>query len=227
MSVNRVPKCEFRSRRSYLILGVTYAIGFGAVGSAFVFAAAANINRSVRYPIPTAVFFGVFWGAWFIASLWVIAAYFREQFTIESEAITQQGVLRRRTASIAEISKLQWQVTRVCSSAVIHYAAGRMKVYFENFTANERTLLIERLRQLVPEQHQENWDAFNEGLQRRNQGPQKSRSTGIVCLLAFFTTGVAFIFFWYNHVGSSFLLAGAANIVASVWYLIRVFKFVP
>ncbi len=228
MSVNRVQECEFRPRRYYLILGVTCAIGSGVFGSAFVYAAAANIGGSVPHPIRTAVLFGVFWGAWFIASLWLIAEYFREQLRIESGAITQDGVLLRRSVPIAEIRKLEWHVRPLGHVAVIHYPAGRMNVYLENFTANERTLLIELLRQIVPEQQQDNWDAFNKSLQPGFHRPQKRfRSTGIVCQIAFFTIGAAFILFWYNNGGNAFLLAGAANIAVSIWYLIRVCRFLP
>ena len=138
MSVNRVPKCEFRPRRTYLVLGVTCAIGFAVFGSGSVFVAATNIDGSFPHPIPMAVVFGLFWGAWFIASLWIIAAYFREQLTIESEAITQQGVLRRRTTSVQAISKLQWRLRPVRGSAVIHWPEGRITIHFDNFTANER-----------------------------------------------------------------------------------------
>jgi len=44
----------FQIRRSYLVLGIFSTVAIAVIGGVSVFAAALNIDRSFRYPVPMA-----------------------------------------------------------------------------------------------------------------------------------------------------------------------------
>ena len=227
MAVDVVPEHVFRPPRVYLFICVTGSIAFAVGGSVSVFVAATNIDGSFNYPIPSAVVFGLFWGAWFMASLWGTADYFRGQLSIEADVISQQGALRLKRTLVSEISKLHWRTYGGFGRVVIHCGDGRMKIDFDDLTANDRAFLIDWLHQRVPESVQENWDAFHDRQLFLSQPPQKSRSAGIVCLLAFLSLGLILILCWSIYGGPALLVTGATSVLAGLWYLVRVIRFVP
>jgi len=53
---------HFRIRRSYLVLGILCTAAIAALGGFSVIVAALNLDGSFRYPLPTAVGLGCFWG---------------------------------------------------------------------------------------------------------------------------------------------------------------------
>lgn len=89
MPVDGVPEHVFRPPRVILFICVTGSIAFAVFGGVSDFVAATNIDGSFRYPVPSAVVFGLFWGAWFIASLWDTAEYLYGQLSIDGDVITQ------------------------------------------------------------------------------------------------------------------------------------------
>ena len=227
MSVDGVPEPVFCPRRVNLVILVTCSIAFAAVGCFFVFVTATNIDGSFLYPIPSAVFVGLFWGAWFIASLWGTVECLYGQLSIDGEVISQQGALWLKRTVVSEISKLRWKTYGFSGRVLIHFGDGRMKIDLDDFTADQRALLIDWLRQRVPESVQENWDAFHDRQFLRSQPPQKSRSAGIACLLAFLILGFILIFSWNFHRRPALLLTGATSVLVGLWYLVRVIRFVP
>ncbi len=217
---------QLRVRKSYLILGVVCAIGFAAIGTWSVVVAASNIDGSFPHPIPMAVFSGIFWGAWFLLSLYIIAASRREKLTVTSHSITQEGVFRSRTTAMSDVTSVKWRTWPV-GGIVIRYPHSRIKIHFDNFLTNERKELISRLRELISEDCQDNWDVFISSQQAIPTHPQKSRSSGILCMGLFFTAAAVSVYCWHIRFGLPFLAVGVACGLAGVWYLLRIIRFVP
>ncbi len=218
---------QLRVRKSYLILGVVCAIGFAAIGTWSVVVAAWNIDGSFPHPIPMAVFFGIFWGAWFLLSLYIIAASRREKLTVTSQSIAQAGVFRSRTTALSDVTSVKWRAWPVGGSIVIRYPHSRIKIHFDSFLTKEREELISRLRELISEDCQDNWDVFISSQQAIPTHPQKSRSSAILCMVLFFTAAVVSVYCWRIRFGLPFLAVGVACGLAGAWYLFRIIRFVP
>ena len=174
-----------------------------------------------------AVFFGMFWGGWFVLSLYIIAASCREKLTITSESITQEGVFRTRTTAVSGVTSLKWRAWPVGGSVVIRYPNSWITIHFDNFLAHEREELISRLRELISEDCQNNWAVFTSSQHPTPIHPAKSRSSAILCMGIFFITAAVFVYCWHIRFGFQFLLIGVACGLAGLWYLIRIIKFVP
>jgi hypothetical protein len=225
VSQNLSPPIALRVRKSYLITGVVCAIGFAVIGTGSVLAAATNIDGSFRYPVQTAVFCGIFWGVWFTASLIIIAASLRERLTVTSHSITQQGVFRTRSIAISDIANLRWRTRPVGGGAAIRSLNARIKIHFDNFTAEERGLLITRLHELISEDNQENWDTFSDVQRASPLPPKESRWTAIACMALFLVTGAVLVYCWHIQFGPMFLVVGIASVLAGLWYLFRIVRY--
>lgn len=218
---------QLRVRKSYLIIGAVSAIGFAGFGIWSVFASALNIDGSFPHPVLIAIFAGFFWGGWFLASLYVVAAYFREKLTVTSQSITQKGVFRTRATAISDVTSVKWRAWPVGGSIVIRYPHSRMTIHFDNFITDEREQLISCLRELISEDCQANWDVFVSSQQPAPAHPQESRGSAILCMALFFIMAAVFLYCWLIQYAPSFLVIGVACGLAGVWYVFRILKFVP
>lgn len=136
MPENHDNPIELRVRRSYLATGIICAIGFAIIGTVSVVVAAWNIDGSFPNPTPMAVFFGVFWGAWFLLSLYSIAASYREKLTVTSDTVTQACVFLTRTIRVSDVTTAKWRARPVGGSIVIRSSRSRNKIDFNNFDEN-------------------------------------------------------------------------------------------
>jgi hypothetical protein len=162
----------------------------------------------------------MFWGAWFVLSLYMIAIYYREKLTVTSRTITHQGVLRSRTTSISNIICAKWRTWHE-GAIIINYSNSQFKIHFDRFPADKREQLIARLRELLSEECQRNWDVFVSSQQLAATRPAKSRSAGIVCVALFFITAAAFVAFWCVQLTPWFLVVGIGCGFVGLWYSIR------
>jgi hypothetical protein len=218
---------ELRVRRSYLVTGVVCAIEFFVIGTGSVLLAAVNIDGSFPHPIAMAVFFGVFWGAWFVAGLYTIAVGCLEKLAVTPDAIVQKGVFRTRTTALSEITSVRWRGWPVGGSVVIRYPDSRMTIRFSRFVADERRLLIDRLRELISEERQDNRESFENAELRPRIHPQKSRSSAVVCMLLMFIFAGLFVSCWRMQLGFRFLVVGVVCVLIGLSYLIRILRYVP
>ncbi len=218
---------QLRVQRSYLIDGVVCAIGFAAIGTWSVVVAAWNIDGSFPHPIPTAWLFGMFWGAMFFLSLYIIAASHRGKLTVTSKSIIQQGAFRSRTTAISDVISLNWCGWPVGGGIVIRDPRSRITIHLDNFVAKEREELISRLRDLIPEECQANWNVFIRTHQAIPTQPQKSRSFGMLCMVLFFTAAAVAVYCWHIRFGLPFLAVGIACGLAGLWYAFRIIRFAP
>lgn len=227
VSPNIAPSLQLRVRKSFLIVGVVSAVGFAAFGTWSVFAAALNLDGSFPHPLPMAVFFGMFWGGWFVLSLFLIAASCRERLTITSESIMHEGVFRNRTTSVSGITMVKWRAWPMGGSVVIRYPNSRITIHFANFGARERDELISRLRELIPEGCQDDWTVFSSSQHPTPIHPKKSRLSAILCMGLLFITAAVFVYCWHIRFGFQFLFVGVACGLAGLWYLSRILHSSP
>ena len=155
-------------------MGIVCAIVFAVIGTVSVLPPALNIGGSFPHPIRMALIFGVFWGAWFVGSLYLIAASYRGKLTVTSQSITQEAVFSVQTTAISEITTLKWRTWPIGGSIVIRYPNSQIKIHFDNFLANEREQLVTRLRKLISEDCQENWEVF---ISKQRPGPIHPRKS--------------------------------------------------
>lgn len=227
MSKDITSTLELRIRRSYLITGIVCAVVFAAIGTVSVLPPALNIGGSFPHPIRMAVFFGVFWGAWFVGSLYLIAASYRGKLTVTSQSITQEAVFSVQTTAISDITTLKWRAWPIGGSIVIRYPNSQMKIHFDNFLANEREQLVNRLRKLISEDCQENWEVFISEQRSVPIHPRKSCMTAILCMAAFVIVAIAMVYCWHSQFGRKFFIGGMVSGLVGLLYLYRILKFVP
>ncbi len=214
-----------RLRKSLFILGIVSAIGFSVIGVWSVVAAAKNYDGSFKYPIETAVICAIFWGSWFAASICLIATCVRATLTVTSTSISWNGVFRTKVVTISDVSCLKWRVWSFSGRAVIQTPAMRISLDFDDYTSEERTILITALRELVSCDVQQNWDKFDKSMRRDSSLRHKPRETAWICLACFLVTGVICGYCWSIQLGSRFLIGSLACFGAVIWYLARIRRF--
>lgn len=215
----------FRHSRSNLAAAVVCAIGFAATGCFSVIVAISGADGPFPHPveIAVAIFVCLFWAALFATSLFMIAAYFREQITLTSTTITRRGVFRTQCAEIANISQMSWCRTVWGDLVLVRTPHARLKICFGNFTERDRSILIAGLHEVIPADDQNGWSTF---LEPRSKQPVRSRGIGIICTIPFLITCVATVYCWHLAMGTQFLVAAFASFVGVLWYGQRIRKFV-
>jgi hypothetical protein len=147
-------------RPYFLLIGSAGTVGFAAAGVAMTLAALWNIDGSLPRPERFAIAFGLFWSAFTMLSLWLVAVYVRERLWLGDAAIRQQGLIWYRHLPLADVQKLHWRAWPEWGSAVIRTPTVRAAIYFGNFSINDRHEVIAFLRESIAEEFQENWSRF-------------------------------------------------------------------
>lgn len=214
----------YRPRVYYLVFGVVCMVFYSGAACASTFAAWTNIDGSFRFPIPSAIFFGSFWSAWSLLSLWIIIAYFRERLVVEKRTITQRGVLVTRVIQSDEIVAIRWRQQPRGGKVVLYSTSGRsLSIYLSNFTPAERDELINLLHRAAPLERQQGWHDFIKA--HPVTKPLPSRPIAVICAVLFFMVGAWFIGVWWQRMGVQYLLVGVANLLAGMWYAWRAVKY--
>ncbi|MFM7164520.1 MAG: hypothetical protein ACKO3T_04695 [Planctomycetaceae bacterium] len=215
----------FQIRRSYLVLGILSTVAIAVIGGVSVFAAALNIDRSFRYPVPMAYGFGCFWGAWFVLALYSTAFAWRDRLTVTADWINHKGVFRTVTIPVAAITAVEW--IRNPNRVVVRYPHGRIKIELDCYVPDARGQLVQLLRSLKPAELQSGWSAFEVSHLRNCQPAPRSRGAALVCLLLYAALSAGAGYGWLWQLGLPFLLVSAGAGLAAVWYLVRIFRFQP
>ncbi len=216
----------YRPRRYYLVVGIAGAIFFSTMAIASVVAAYWNIDGSFARPLLAANIFGVFWSAMLLLSVWVLLAYFRERLVVDRTTITQHGILRSKSLRIADATEIKWRRIPQGGSIIIRTANRKIKIYFDNFTTNQRDELISFLHDTFAPDIQQGWSLFAEA--QMPPGPrrhQSSRATAAVCALLLFAIGGIFAYCWSVGLGPKWLVIGIGNALAGFWYIWRIWRF--
>jgi len=216
----------YRPRRYYLIAGVLGATFFSTNGIVSFVAAYWNIDGSFPRPLLAAIIFGIFWSAMLLLSVWVLLAYFREHLIVDRTAITQHGILRSTSVRIADATEIKWRRIPLGGSIVIRTANRKIKIYFDNFAANQRDELIAFLHGTFASEIQQGWSVFAESrVPSDARRPQKSRAAAAVCALLLFSIGGILGYCWLVGLGVKWLVLGIVNALAGLWYVWRIWKF--
>lgn len=221
------PELRLRLLKGVLVTGIVCSIEFALIGSVSVYAAAFNIGGSFPNPLEMAIFFGLFWGAFFALSLWVIAAALREELTVTADALTQREVTRTRTIRWEDVEQLTWRSWPRGGSVVIRGNDAVFKIYLSNFLRDEQAELVARLRTKIPEQKQQGWQSFHENKHQKPLSPREARNLAIFSMLLFLITGAMFAYWWTCWGATTMLVAAIVCVVAACWYLVRILRFVP
>jgi fatty acid desaturase len=216
----------YRPRRYYLIVGVLGATFFSTMGIVSFVAAYWNIDGSFTPPLLAAIIFGIFWSAMLLLSVWVLLAYFREHLIVDRTAITQHGILRSTSVRIADATEIKWRRIPLGGSIMIRTANRKIKIYFDNFAANQRDELIAFLHGTFAPEIQQGWSVFAESrVPSDPRRPQKSRAAAAVCALLLFAIGGILGYCWLVGLGVKWLVLGIVNALAGLWYVWRIWKF--
>lgn len=213
---------EFRFRRSVLITGILLAIEFSIATVGSVYVSAWNIDGSFSYPLPTAIFLGLFWGAMFIGSLGMIAGYYRERVVVCSDFVFQQRIFRSSTLHFNEITQIEWRRlprNGKGGRVTVRSSDQNMKIDLGNFTDEDQKVLVSIL-QSASETIQEEW------IRPAETEIYESWVIAAACSAVFAIIGSFCIYYWSIGIGLHWFLIGVCNIAASIWYLWRIHTFV-
>jgi positive regulator of sigma E activity len=84
----------------------------------------------------------------------------RYRLVIREDSITQK-VIREKTIALASIEKLQWYAYQSMRGVTITTANGKMQIPFHMFSFDQYRRLTDRLRELVPQRLQHDWENFS------------------------------------------------------------------
>ncbi len=213
----------FRPGKLHLILGIVSTVLFLIADVVSVYVAYWNIDGSFRYPKWTAIGFGVFWSTWFLAGLWMILTYFREEMVVAESVILKQECFRKKTIQISNVSQIIWKPS---GKMIVLSPSSRMKVDLSNFSSDEQDQLTTYFRDTFPPDIQKGWAGFIELRtdSSHRPTPEEARSTAYICVSILFIFAGVFGYCWVAGLGMQWLVIGVLNALAGVWYLWRISK---
>ena len=167
---------QSRETRSYPHARTSFWIGvactaFFILMGALSFADAHwNVDGSYRYPRATAAVLVIFWSVWSLLGVYLIRASVRGRLCLSDDGVHQRGAFRSKAVQWAEVSRARWRLFPANGSVVIRGPGCRLVIEFGDFVRAERREIIDRLRDSVSIQLQENWEVFQERWLKLDRG---------------------------------------------------------
>jgi hypothetical protein len=140
----------------YLAVGTLVLFLAAAVGS--VWLALANPDGSFAHPMAAAVFFTCGWGGMALLSLYLLVAYFRMSVLAAEGAVRINGVFRRRTVVLPEVTRAVWRGWPAGGCLVLYGRAGRVTLRFGSYHGAQE--LVGIFRDNLPPEVQEGFSRF-------------------------------------------------------------------
>jgi hypothetical protein len=205
----------FCLRRYYLVVGVLCGVFYSVMGLASTLAAYWNIDGSFPQPKVDALICGVIWSGFTLLAVWIILAYFRERLYLANKTIIQHGVIRSRTIYCADIVHINWRRRPSGGSMVIQTPSAKVKIYLNNFTSEEREVLVRFFREACASVLQGNWSLFETW---RRPPPRKpaSRDGILINAAVLMMFAPAFVYCWFAGLGGQYLFIGVIIVVAAL-----------
>jgi hypothetical protein len=144
--------------RRDLYLAVGCLLFFLAATLSSIWVALANADGSFAHPVTAAIVFGCFWGSWSLLSLFAVVAYFRMSAFAAEGVVRVNGVLRRRTVVLAEVTRARWRGWPLGGSLVLYCRAGRVALGFGNYGGGQE--LARLFRDTLPADVQQGYERF-------------------------------------------------------------------
>lgn len=82
------------------------------------------------------------------------------RLVVRQDSITQK-VIREKTISLASIVKVRWYAMSMMRGVTITTTDGKMEIPFHMFSFEQYRQLTDRLRELIPERLQHDWENFS------------------------------------------------------------------
>jgi hypothetical protein len=142
--------------RYYLLLAVVSLVFFLAAAVGSIWLALANPDGSFARPVLAAIVFGCGWGGLTLLSLVLLAAYFRMSVFTAEGVVRVNGVFRRRTVVLAEVTRARWRRWPVGGSLVLRGPAGRVALDFASYDGGQE--LVRVFRDNLPAEVQEGFE---------------------------------------------------------------------
>lgn len=98
------------------------------------------------------------YGTMLIGSLYTVAAYYVERFSITGSTVKLRSCFQNHQFDISEVRGLVWKTIHY--KIVFRLATGKATLGLAGFSEPDRLRIIRLVRSLVPENRQEQWPAF-------------------------------------------------------------------
>jgi len=181
---------EYRPKDSQWWVGVAGTSFFvlALVGS--VALALLNPDGSFSMPMVFAIVFGLFWGAWTVLGVWIVADYYLSRLVVSREGVVQVGVFRSAAIEFDDVREARWRLVPVGGSLKLRDDRTRMTIEFARHAAADRAELSQRLRVLIPLERQIGWEEFGDGTAKRRVNPRRALVSSLLMAGFFAASGV-------------------------------------
>ena len=148
----------FRMRRYYRNLGIAGALGFATWGALGLWVALTD--PKVTHPIAAAALMGGLPAVMTGTSLWMLAAYRRQELTVREGRVAFCGVIRRVEFDMRDVDEARWLSRPVGGSLALRAGPSRLSLVFSLYEINDRARLVDLLRSALRPDVQAGWDLF-------------------------------------------------------------------
>ena len=219
----------YQWEQRYFSVGVLCVICGGILG---IFATlTAVFERNGPEPELIVIVIGSFiCGGFIVLGLFLMIFNVRERQLLSPAGIFTQGFIERQMIRSTDVTRVKWCVFS-SRSVLISGFTGEIAVGIGNFRRCEQDEIIEMLRNLFPEEIQENWQAYSERETHRKewearlQEPEHpSQKKAMACALIFFIVGAVFAFVGHRIMGTPALGASAFCGAGGMWYVWRIWR---
>lgn len=177
---------RYRLKPQYLVLGIVGLVFCFTMDILSVVVAYWNVDGSFPHPKLAALIFTIVWTPFVLLGIWLIVAFFREQYLVMPEGITKWGCVFTTTIAFADVKQVTWNRRPVGGSVIVRDNSSRIKIDFLCFTSAEQDRLIEQLRDKFAVDIQENWTAFTASRRRRTVVVRMPTTRGHLSNLIFY-----------------------------------------
>ena len=149
----------FRLRKSLRYLMPFMAVFFLAALIGMICVALFDETGKVKVVALVLMSLGV-WGTMFILSIYGWIACYVERLTIDGTQISFRSMLQSHQFDVSELESVKWSILPRSGCIVFRCPDRKSRLYFSNYSREDRLKIIETLQDLVPESIQEGWPEF-------------------------------------------------------------------
>jgi hypothetical protein len=140
---------RYHPPRKYFWTAIFFVAFFGIVDVGTVAIAFFNVDGSFARPYLGAVIFGAFWSAWVLLSLRMLTIALRYELIVSHDGLEQTGAFRSQRLHFDELHSARWRGRPQAGRIVLRSSVERMVVDFSRFSNQDRTEVIDHLRERI------------------------------------------------------------------------------
>jgi hypothetical protein len=93
-------------------------------------------------------------------SLWMLAAYSRQELSVTGDRLVFRGVIRRTEINLRDVTEARWRSQAAGGNLLLRSGPAQFSIALGEYESDDRTRLVLYLRSVLPPEVQTGWNLF-------------------------------------------------------------------